>query len=98
MVNPYSNRAVVAVVCGFAVPLSVAANTPMPLAGPVTTVGGGHAAVVNVASDPFVVPLALVAVARKWYGVLHARPAIVPLPIASAAFPEPSDTAGVELP
>ena len=98
MVNPYSNRAVVAVVCGFAVPLSVAANAPMPLAGPVTTVGGGHAAVVNVASDPFVVPLALVAVARKWYGVLHASPVIAPPPIATAAFPDPIACVDVVLP
>src|SRR5437016_4545415 len=98
MVNPYSNRAVVAVVCGFAVPLSVAPDATIALAGPGTTVGGGHAAVVNVWSAPVAVPPRFVATAWKWYSVLHASPEIVPLPIASAALPDPSDTAGVELP
>ena len=80
------------------VPFNVAPNAPIPLAAPVTTVGGGHAPVVNVASDPFVVPPVFVATARKWYSVLHPSPVIVPPPIATAALPDPSACAGVALP
>ena len=83
---------------GLATPLSVAPDTPIPLAAPVTTVGGLHAAVVNVASDPFVVPPTFVATARKWYSVWHASPVSPPLPIATGAPPAPRDTAGVVLP
>ena len=64
VVKPYSKLALVAALFGFAVPFSVAAVAETALAAPVTTVGR-HAAVLNVASDPGVVPLELVAVARK---------------------------------
>ena len=45
---------------GFTVPFNVAAEMPIPVAIPVTTVGGdgggGQADVVNVASDPNATP------------------------------------------
>src|SRR5205809_282838 len=59
---------------------------------------GEHAFVVNIASDPFVVPPVFVATARKWYSVLHVRPVIVPPAIATAALPDPSACADVALP
>jgi hypothetical protein len=58
----------------------------------------GHAEVVNVASDPFVVPALFVATARKWYSELQVRPVIVPPPIAVALLPAPSVCTGVALP
>ena len=65
---------------------------------PVRRMIRAHAAVVNVASDPFVVPPTLVATARKWYSVWHASPVSPPLPIATGTPPAPRDIAGVVLP
>src|SRR5579864_848108 len=73
VVRPYSKFAFVVDTFGFAVPLSVALVTPTLVAEPVTVVGA-QAAVVNVPSEPGVVPTAFVAVARKWYVVLQVRP------------------------
>ena len=73
---------------GFTVPFSVAPAVVMLVAVPVTTVGSGHAPVVNVLSAPFVVPPGLVATARKWYGVPHTNPAIAAL-TATGDVPDP---------
>jgi hypothetical protein len=63
-VVPYSNDAVVEAPFGFAVPFNVAPTVVMVLAAPVVTTGG-QAVVVNVASEPFVVPPTFVATTRK---------------------------------
>src|SRR5438132_1196147 len=69
-----------------------------PFATPVTTVGGGQADVVNVASDPAVVPFAFVAIARKWYRVPHVSALTLPPPIGTAEVPDPSVCVGVAPP
>src|SRR5437762_10227411 len=49
-------------------------------------------------SLPFDVPLALVAVARKWYVVAHDNPVRVPPPMNMCDVPKPMDCSGVTLP
>jgi hypothetical protein len=65
VVNPYWNFTVVEKLFGLTVALRVAPVVVMFVAESVVAVGGVHADVVNVASDPFVVPSEFVAFTLK---------------------------------
>ena len=62
---PHSNQAVVATPFGFTPPFNLAPPAVTEVAAFVVAVGGGVAAVLKVRIDPFAVPPAFEAAARK---------------------------------
>src|SRR5579862_8658680 len=76
IVVPYWNAYVVALPLGLTVALR-SAEVSLTTDGWLVAVVGGVLPVVNVTSAPGVLPAALVATTRKWYGVSEMRPVMV---------------------